>query len=333
MNKTALSVRNLSVTLQTGMGLARVVDSISFSLQEGEILGLVGESGCGKSITAAALMGLIPSSAGIVKSDQIMLGDKNLARLSEAGMRRIRGNEMSMVFQDPLTALDPVFSIGSQLSMVLRRHRGENRRQARRSSIEMLERAGMADSQRIMQSYPHQLSGGMRQRVLIAMAMASRPRVLIADEPSSSLDVSTQARILEQLGELGQRFGTAILLITHDLGVVAQVCDRALIMYCGRIVEEAPVKSLYSSPAHPYTAGLLAAVPRINSAGVQRVRAIPGLVPHPADLPDGCHFAGRCASADTQCRTLVPGIQAADGRNSTHLQACHHPLPSASHED
>ncbi len=331
MNSTVLSVRNLTVTLQTGLGQARVVDRLSFSLHSGEILGLVGESGCGKSVTAAALMGLVPSPAGIVKADQIMLGDKNLAQLNEAGLRRVRGSEISMIFQEPLTALDPVFSIGSQLATVIRRHRKESRRQARHSSVEMLERVGMADAPRIMQTFPHQLSGGMRQRVMIAMAMACRPRVLIADEPTTALDVTTQAQVLEQLSELGQSFGTAILLITHDLGVVAQACDRALIMYCGRIVEEAPVEALFKAPAHPYTAGLLAAVPRISSAEVQRVRAIPGLVPHPAALPDGCHFADRCTRADPQCRTLTPQMQAADGHKNIHQHACHHPLSPPSH--
>ncbi len=319
------------MSLQTGPGQARVVDRLNLSLHAGEVLGLVGESGCGKSITAAALMGLVPSPAGIVKADQIMLGDKNLAQLDEAGLRRVRGSEISMIFQEPLTALDPVFSVGSQLSTVIRRHRGESRHQALRSSVDMLERVGMADVQRIMRRYPHQLSGGMRQRVMIAMAMACRPRVLIADEPTTALDVTTQAQVLEQLGELGQSFGTAILLITHDLGVVALACDRALIMYCGRIVEEAPVEALFKAPAHPYTAGLLAAVPRISSAEVQRVRAIPGLVPHPAALPDGCHFADRCTRADPQCRTLTPQMQAADGHKSIHQHACHHPLSPPSH--
>ncbi|MEE8339163.1 MAG: ABC transporter ATP-binding protein [Xanthomonadales bacterium] len=323
-----MTVKNLSVSLQTNHGLARVVDRLSFSLHSGEILGLVGESGCGKSITAAALMGLVPSPAGMVTADQIMLGDKNLAQLNEAGLRRVRGSEISMIFQEPLTALDPVFSIGSQLSTVIRRHRGENRPQARRSSVDMLERVGMADVQRIMHRYPHQLSGGMRQRVMIAMAMACRPRVLIADEPTTALDVTTQAQVLEQLSELGQSFGTAILLITHDLAVVAQACDRVLIMYCGRILEEAPVEALFTAPAHPYTAGLLAAVPRISSAEVQRVRAIPGQVPHPAALPEGCHFADRCARADPQCRTVTPEMQAVDGQRSIHRHACHHPLSS-----
>lgn len=188
----------------------------------------------------------------------------------------------------------------------------------------------MSDTVRIMQSYPHQLSGGMRQRVMIAMAMACRPKVLIADEPTTALDVTTQAQVLEQLSELGRSFGTAILLITHDLGVVAQACNRALIMYCGRIVEEATVAALFKAPAHPYTAGLLAAVPRIGGADVQRVRAIPGMVPHPAALPAGCHFADRCTRADPQCQQQTPAMQAVIGQNGTHRHACHHPLSTPS---
>ena len=335
MSSIVLSVRNLNISLRAACEQVQVVDRLSFSLNSGEILGLVGESGCGKSITAAALMGLVPPMAGKSVAEQIQLGETDLAQLDEAGMRRIRGSGISMVFQEPLTALDPVFTIGSQLSTVIRRHRGENRRQARHSSIDMLDRVGMADASRIMKSYPHQLSGGMRQRVMIAMAMACHPTVLIADEPTSALDVTTQTQILEQLSELAQSFGTAILLITHDLGVVAQACDRALVMYCGRIVEEAPVGTLFSEPAHPYTAGLLAAVPRISNGEVQRVRAIPGRVPNPAELPAGCHFADRCSRTDDQCRKQSPELQTINkagdmkdsGQESTHRAACHHPLP------
>jgi len=337
MSSVALSVRNLSVSLQAAREQVQIVDRLSFSLRSGEILGLVGESGCGKSITAAALMGLIPPVAGKSVAEKIQLGETDLAKLDEAGLRRIRGRGISMVFQEPLTALDPVFTIGSQLSAVIRRHRGESRRQARDSSIDMLDRVGMADAPRIMRSYPHQLSGGMRQRVMIAMAMACHPTVLIADEPTSALDVTTQTQILEQLRELGQSFGTAVLLITHDLGVVAQACDRALVMYCGRIVEEAPVGALFSDPAHPYTAGLLAAVPRISNGEVQRVRAIPGRVPHPAELPAGCHFADRCSRADGQCRKQSPELRTIhnpggmreSGQVNVHRAACHHPLPTS----
>lgn len=334
MIRAALSVRNLSVSLQTGIGQARVVDSLNFSLQGGEILGLVGESGCGKSITAAALMGLLPYPAGHLEAEHILLGDKNLAEMDEASLRRVRGSEISMIFQEPLTALDPVFSIGSQLSSVIRRHRGQSRNKSRHSSVEMLERVGMPDTHRVMRSYPHQLSGGMRQRVMIAIAMACRPGVLIADEPTTALDVTTQAQVLEQLRQLGQSFGTAILLITHDLGVVAQACDRALVMYCGRIVEEAPVETLFSKPRHHYTAGLLAAVPRVTSGEVQRIRAIPGNVPHPAALPGGCHFADRCPGSGDQCRIQPPPLRTGDEtsgmqngeQESAHRFACHCPI-------
>jgi oligopeptide/dipeptide ABC transporter ATP-binding protein len=307
------------------------VDGLSFALRSGEVLGLVGESGCGKSVTAAALMGMVSSSAGTVEADGIMLGDRNLVNLNEPALRRVRGRDISMIFQEPLTALDPVFSIGSQLSTIIRRHRKQSKRQAVRSSVEMLERIGLADTHRIMRSYPHQLSGGMRQGVMIAMAMACRPRVLIADEPTTALDVTTQALVLEQLDELRKSLDTAVLLITHDLGVVAQACDRALIMYCGKIVEEAPVGALFTEAQHPYTAGLLAAVPRIGSQEIQRVRAIPGLVPHPSALPDGCRFADRCTRADPKCTTLSPIMQARDEEKADHRLACHHPISSPSH--
>jgi oligopeptide/dipeptide ABC transporter ATP-binding protein len=273
-------------------------------------------------------MGLAPSPAATVRAEHILLGGRDLAKLDEAGMRRVRGSEISMVFQEPLTALDPVFTIGSQLSGVIRRHRSRDRKMAHASAVEVLERVGIADAARIMGDYPHQLSGGMRQRVMIAMALACRPRVLVADEPTTALDVTTQAQVLGQLAELGRHSGTAILLITHDLGVVAQACDRALVMYCGRIVEEAPVAELFANPAHPYTAGLLAAVPRISIEAVQRVRAIPGIVPHPAMLPVGCHFAERCARADGQCRVQAPALRTMENSPAgpPRRHACHHPL-------
>ena len=265
MNPHALSVRNLSVSFRSEAGLSPVVDRVSFDLAEREVLALVGESGCGKTKTAEAIMGLVPHDAWQVQADAIELGGSELATLSEAGLRKYRGREISMIFQEPLTALDPVFTAGSQLCSVFGRHRGKTRRQARESSIAMLTRVGFADPGRIMQSYPHQLSGGMRQRVMIAMGMACRPRVLIADEPTTALDVTTQAQVLSQLVLLGREFETAILLITHDLGVVAQYCDRALVMLGGRIVEQATVNELFARPRHPYTRNLLASVPRVGS--------------------------------------------------------------------
>jgi oligopeptide/dipeptide ABC transporter ATP-binding protein len=304
------------------------VDRISFDLQAGEVLGLVGESGCGKSVTAAALMGLLPSPPARITADHILLGDRDLARLDESGMRRVRGREMSMIFQEPLTALDPVFTIGSQLSTVIRRHRGGSRKEVIRTSAEMIGRVGISDTARICKSYPHQLSGGMRQRVMIAMAMACHPGVLIADEPTTALDVSTQAQVLGQLVELGRRSGTAILLITHDLGLVAQYCDRAMVMYCGRIMEESVVPELFARPAHPYTAGLLAAVPQVSKGDARPVRAIPGSVPHPAKLPAGCHFAQRCERADEQCRESEPDLHSltSDQAAPAHRHACFHPI-------
>jgi oligopeptide/dipeptide ABC transporter ATP-binding protein len=328
VSATALSVSKLSVSFGAGALSARIVDDISFDLQAGEVLGLVGESGCGKSMTAAALMGLLPSPPAEITAQHILLGNQDLAQLDEPGMRRLRGREMSMVFQEPLTALDPVFTIGSQLSAVIRRHMGGTRKNAIAASAEMIGRVGIADASRICKSYPHQLSGGMRQRVMIAMALACRPRVLIADEPTTALDVSTQAQVLDQMLELGRQSGTAILLITHDLGVVAQFCDRAMVMYCGRIVEESSVDDLFARPAHPYTAGLLAAVPHVSRGSVQRVRAIPGSVPHPAALPAGCHFADRCGRANDQCRDKTPQLQAtlAGQAAPAHRHACFHPL-------
>lgn len=265
MNPIALSVRNLSVSSRRQGAMPAVVDQVSFDLAENEVLALVGESGCGKTKTAEAIMGLVPRHAWHVKADAIELGGSNLATLSEAALRKFRGREISMIFQEPLTALDPVFTAGSQLCSVFGRHRGKTRRQARESSIAMLARIGFADPGRIMQSYPHQLSGGMRQRVMIAMGMACRPRVLIADEPTTALDVTTQAQVLSQLILLGREFGTSILLITHDLGVVAQYCDRALVMLGGRIVEQATVEDLFARPGHAYTRRLLASVPRVRS--------------------------------------------------------------------
>ena len=258
MSAPVLSVRELSVFVGNRGESRAVVDAVSFDLKPGEILALVGESGCGKTKTAEALLGLVPAAAGQVSAQSIELCGADLAALPEAQIRRIRGRDLSMVFQEPLTALDPVFRTGHQLATVFRRHRRMGRAEARRASLEMLERVGFADAEHVLHSYPHQLSGGMRQRVVIAMAMACRPRVLVADEPTTALDVTTQAQVLARLTELAGEAGTAILLITHDLGIVAHYCDRALIMRSGRIVEEAAVDRLFSQPQHPYTANLLA---------------------------------------------------------------------------
>ena len=259
MSGTVLSVRDLSVFVREPGGDRAVVDGISFDLKAGEVLALVGESGCGKSKTAEAIMRLLPPETGRIAAEGILLGEENLAGIGDAEMRRVRGSEISMVFQEPLTALDPVFTNGHQLAAQFRRHRGQSRRQALVSARAMLERVGFPDPERVMRSYPHQLSGGMRQRVVIAMAMACRPQVLIADEPTTALDVTTQAQVLSQMIGLAREQGTAILLITHDLGIVAQYCDRALVMRQGRLVEDAQVETLFAAPANEYTGELIAA--------------------------------------------------------------------------
>jgi peptide/nickel transport system ATP-binding protein len=259
VNEPVLSVRDLCVTLRDGMEQRNVVDSVSFEVTAGEVLALVGESGCGKTKTAEALLGLVPAPLGSVSAEFIRLNGRDLAGLPDSQMRRIRGRDLSMVFQEPLTALDPVFRAGDQLAAVFRRHRRLSRADARRASLDMLERVGFADAEHILSAYPHQLSGGMRQRVIIAMAMACRPKVLVADEPTTALDVTTQAQVLNRLTGMARDIGTAILLITHDLGIVAHYCDRALVMRGGKIVEEAAVDQLFAQPKHPYTESLLEA--------------------------------------------------------------------------
>jgi oligopeptide/dipeptide ABC transporter ATP-binding protein len=320
-----LSVRDLSVTFRTPHGPERAVDRISLELHEGEIAGLVGESGCGKSVTALALLGLLPGQrAGIAASHIRLAGDELLGR-PESHLRGVRGKGIAMVFQEPATALDPVFTVGRQISDVIRRHRGARRAAARKSALEALERGGFPKPDQVFRAYPHQLSGGMQQLVMIAMAMAARPRVLIADEPTTALDVTTQALVLQQLRELRDSEGTAILLVSHDFGVVAGCCDRVMVMYCGRIVEQGPYARLYRQPRHPYSAGLLASVPRISMAGREpgtRPVPIPGQVPPLFELPAGCHFADRCAHADHTCRAEVPHPVAL----GDSLVACHHPL-------
>jgi len=260
MKRPVLSVRNLSVSHFQAGRASTVVEQISFDLSPGEVLALVGESGCGKTKTAEAIMGLLPRDGWIVRADAIKLDGSDLATLPESGLREVRGRKISMIFQEPLTALDPVFTVGNQLASIFRRHRGKTYQEAQQAAMSMLSKVGFADTRLVLKSYPHQLSGGMRQRVMIAMAMACRPLVLIADEPTTALDVTTQAQVLEQLTRLGQEYDTSVLLITHDPGVVAQYCNRALVMLDGRIVEDAGVKELFSRPQHDYTRRLLASV-------------------------------------------------------------------------
>jgi oligopeptide/dipeptide ABC transporter ATP-binding protein len=299
-----LEVKDLRTYFQTRAELVRAVDGVSLYLNQGELLGLVGESGCGKSITALSIMRLIAPPGKIVGGDIIFDG-KNLLELSEAEMREIRGDDIAMIFQDPMTSLNPVFTVGEQIAEALRLHRKLSRKAARAAAIEAMREVAIPDPARRIDDYPHQLSGGMRQRVMIAMALACDPKLLIADEPTTALDVTIQAQILELLDDLGKSRDLAVLLITHDLGVVAEVADRVAVMYTGRIVEESPVQELFARPKHPYTEGLLRSVPKLTLEEVEkktRLETIEGVVPRPTDLPPGCHFEPRCHYRMPRCR-------------------------------
>ncbi|PYS84277.1 MAG: peptide ABC transporter ATP-binding protein [Acidobacteria bacterium] len=298
-----LEVKNLQTHFPVRAGLVRAVEGVSFHLDEGELLGLVGESGCGKSITALSVMRLV-GPPGRVVGGEVWFGGENLLKVSEERMREIRGDDIAMIFQDPMTSLNPVYTVGEQIAEALRLHRGLSRRQAREAAVGAMREVSIPDPARRADDYPHQLSGGMRQRVMIAMALACDPKLLIADEPTTALDVTIQAQILELIDELRRTRNLAVLLITHDLGVVAEVADRVAVMYTGRIVEESPVEELFARPKHPYTEGLLRSVPKLTEAEVkkiERLQTIEGTVPKPTNLPAGCHFAPRCPHRMPRC--------------------------------
>ncbi|HEX5833605.1 MAG TPA: ABC transporter ATP-binding protein [Pyrinomonadaceae bacterium] len=298
-----LEVNDLRTHFPTRAGLVRAVDGVSFHLDRGELLGLVGESGCGKSMTALSVMRLIAPPGRIV-SGEVLFDGKDLLRLSDAEMRQMRGDDIAMIFQDPMTSLNPVYTVGEQIAEALRLHRKLSRKDARQATIDAMREVAIPDPARRSDDYPHQLSGGMRQRVMIAMALACNPKLLIADEPTTALDVTIQAQILELLNELRKQRDLAVLLITHDLGVVAEVADRVAVMYTGRIVEESPVEELFARPKHPYTEGLLRSVPKLTTDDVvrkERLETIEGVVPSPTELPEGCHFAPRCPHRMPRC--------------------------------
>src|SRR6476469_4590040 len=300
-----LEVNNLRTHFPTRRGLVRAVDGVSFYLDRGELLGLVGESGCGKSMTALSVMRLIAPPGKIVEGE-ILFDGQDLLKLSDAEMRQMRGDDIAMIFQDPMTSLNPVFTVGEQIAEALRLHRKLSRKDAKHAAIEAMREVAIPDPARRIDDYPHQLSGGMRQRVMIAMALACDPKLLIADEPTTALDVTIQAQILELLNELRKNRELAVLLITHDLGVVAEVADRVAVMYTGRIVEESPVEELFARPRHPYTECLLRSGPKLTSATAakqERLETIEGTVPSPTDLPPGCHFAPRCPYRMPRCTT------------------------------
>ncbi len=322
--RRVLEVRGLKTYFDTLDGTIRAVDDVSWHLNRGEILGIVGESGCGKSMTALSIMGLVPMPPGRIDAGSIKLDGEELLGLDERQMRRLRGNRMSMIFQEPMTSLDPVMKIGRQIGEALIQHRGMSKRAAHERSVEMLRLVRIAEPERRAHEYPHQLSGGMRQRVMIAMALACQPDLLIADEPTTALDVTIQAQILKLMLDLRREFGTAIMLITHDLGVVAETADRVVVMYAGRKVEEAPVVDLFARPRHPYTVGLLGSVPKIDQATSDeraRLVEIRGIVPR-LDRPiEGCRFAPRCPLATDLCRSSEPPLEE---QLPGHFSACWH---------
>jgi peptide/nickel transport system ATP-binding protein len=319
-----LEVERLQTHFGTPDGVVRAVEGVSFNINAGETLGIVGESGCGKSVTAMSILRLIPEPPGKI-AGSIRFDGREMLSLPEPEMQAIRGNAISMIFQEPMTSLNPVLTVGKQIGETLRLHQGMDARQAEQKAIEMLILVGIPAPVRRVREYPHQLSGGMRQRVMIAMALACNPKLLIADEPTTALDVTIQAQILDLMRDLQKRLGSAIMLITHDLGVVAEMAERVVVMYAGRKVEEATVGEIFARPLHPYTQGLLGAVPRLGSSlhegGRSRLAEIPGLVPSLRQPIIGCAFAGRCEHVTDICRKVAPAIEP---KAPAHLVACHH---------
>ena len=317
-----IQVKNLRTSFFTPEGEVRAIDGVSFEIAEGKTLGLVGESGCGKSVTSLSIMRLVPSPPGKIVGGEIFYRGRDLLKLNNEEMRKIRGNEISMIFQEPMTSLNPVFTVGNQIGEAIRLHQGLGKKEARQKTIEMLRLVKIADPESRVDAYPHQLSGGMRQRVMIAMALSCNPSLLIADEPTTALDVTIQAQILELMKELQQKIGMALLLITHDLGVVAEQADAVAIMYAGKIVERASAPAIFARPFHPYTVGLLNSLPGVGGKKKKRLAAIPGVVPNPLHLPGGCRFRDRCPKAQGICADAEPQLAE---KESGHWVACYFP--------
>jgi oligopeptide/dipeptide ABC transporter ATP-binding protein len=308
-----LEVRDLVTSFRTDRGVVRAVDGVSFDVPEKGTLGIVGESGCGKSVTSLSIMRLVPSPPGSIDSGQVLFEGKDLLQLSEREMRKLRGNQISMIFQEPMTSLNPVYSVGAQIMEAVRLHQKRSRTQARDRAVEMLQLVGIPSPERRVDSYPHELSGGMRQRVMIAMALACQPRVLIADEPTTALDVTIQAQVLDLLRKLQGLLGMSVVLITHDLGVVAEFAERVVVMYAGRVVEEGPVADVFRHPRHPYTQGLLKSLPPFGTSAdlatrPRRLPTIEGVVPDMRALPVGCRFQDRCPYVIDVCRQKEPEL-------------------------
>lgn len=306
MSEKVIEVKNMNTHFFTSKGVVKAVDGVDFEINSGETLAIVGESGCGKSVTSKSILRLVPDPGKIVEGEINFLG-KNLLDFKERDMRNLRGNKISMIFQEPMTSLNPVFTVEYQLGEVLKLHRGLNKKEARDESIELLELVGIPNAEKVVDEYPFALSGGMRQRVMIAMALACNPRLLIADEPTTALDVTIQAQVLELMSKLQDELDTAILFITHDLAVVAEIADRVDVMYSGRVVEEADVDELFDHPMHPYTIGLLQSIPDLNTED-EVLHAIEGVVPNPLNRPEGCQFSPRCEKSMDICKREMPDL-------------------------
>ncbi len=314
-----LQVRDLTTRFRTDRGVVTAVDRVSFDLAGGETLAIVGESGSGKSVTALSILRLIPNPPGEIAGGEILFEGEDLLRLDDPGIRAIRGNRIAMIFQEPMSSLNPALTIGRQVAEPINQHHGVPWKQAEEMAVELLSKVRIPDAGRRLSHYPHQFSGGMRQRVMIAMALACKPRLIIADEPTTALDVTVQAQVLDILKELTRETGASLILITHDLGVVARYADKVAVMYAGRIIESAPARELYGRPAHPYTRGLMASVPRLDSDTTQRLVPIEGQPPDLSTLPGGCSFAPRCALAFERCRQDRPVLEPV---GPDHLKAC-----------
>ncbi len=307
-----LSVKNLSTEFPVKKGIVKAVEDVSFDVDAGEILAIVGESGSGKSVTSLSVMGLL-AEPGHVAGGSMEFEGKDLVHLSERDYRALRGNDMAMIFQEPMTSLNPVYRVGKQIVEAIRTHENVSKKEARKRAIDMLRKVGIPSPEKRIDDYPHQMSGGMRQRVMIAMALSCNPKLLIADEPTTALDVTIQAQILDLLRRLRDDTGMAVLLITHDLGVVSETADRVVVMYCGQVVEEAEVRTLFDHPMHPYTLGLLKSIPRLEDDDSKRLYMIKGMVPNPLEMPPGCHFSDRCDSCMDICREKIPNLVDIDG--------------------
>lgn len=311
LSNPILYIKNLSVEFQTVEGTVHAINNLCYSLDEGETLGIVGESGSGKSVSSLGIMKLIPNPPGKIVNGEILYNGKDLTKISEKEMEKFRGNEISMIFQEPMTSLNPIITCGKQIAESLILHRGLKKKEAMQAAVQMMQAVGIANPEKRAHEYPHQMSGGMRQRVMIAMALACNPKILICDEPTTALDVTIQAQILDLIRKLNKNTGTAIVMITHDLGVVSELCERVIVMYTGRIVEDAPAEEIFKNPLHPYTVGLINAVPRITKER-NPLMTIEGVVPNPTEIIEGCSFCPRCKYATEQCKKEEPPMVQVD---------------------